>query len=217
MKKINNLRINSRAGDLDTCQQCPRHPENGFPVFAEGCEIHQNEQNPVILFLLRDPSSPKNKTIIGCSDDSRVCPWCHTDPSANNFREKIYPLLSGSVKILEKDKNGRYNVYFLNSVFHGPIKNTAPPAQAVRQCSNVVRDFISELKPKVIVALGREAQKSLKWIAGIDTQNQSSPVISKDIAYFWSFHPGPQSFNNKKGIILKDFQLLAEYINQSNN
>lgn len=209
---LEQIRLQSANASSEYCHDCPRHPSFGNTVYAEGCKKHQIQLNPKILFLWRDPSSPKNDNVIGCSNDSNVCPWCHTDNSANNFREEIYPELVRLVPELNKNSSGVYPVYCLNSVFHGPEENSTPPAKAIQCCSNVVNIFISQLKPKIVVALGLEAQKSLKWIAGINTKKMEKPVTVNSITYFWTFHPGPQSYNHKKNIIHDDMKVLANIV-----
>ncbi|MEM5836034.1 MAG: hypothetical protein QW040_03535 [Candidatus Aenigmatarchaeota archaeon] len=114
-------------GKFLCCQDCPRHPLRGNPVFAEGCSLHQTE-SPLILFVSQDPASPKRSGIIGCSADGRVCPWCHTDFSANNFREKLFPLIKKRLPGIEW--MGVIG-FIVSMLFYMARDNMPPPTRAV--------------------------------------------------------------------------------------
>lgn len=195
---IEALREVAHQGGFISCQGCPRHPEKRNPVFAEGCPEHQTSESPIILFVMCDPSSPQHKGIIGCSTDGRVCPWCHTDTSANNFRERLYPLIVKVVPCVEKGKGGRYPTYCINAVLHGPERNAPPSSKAIKACSEVLRAYVHLLKPKLVVALGVMARTSLAYSFDLpDFEKTSHPLIRDGVVFWWTYHQAGRSFNRK--------------------
>ncbi|MEM1515723.1 MAG: hypothetical protein QXH24_06755 [Candidatus Bathyarchaeia archaeon] len=209
-KNIACLRENARRGKFLCCQDCPRHPLRGNPVFAEGCPLHQTE-SPLILFVFQDPASPKRRGVIGCSADGRVCPWCHTDFSAINFREKLFPLIKEIVPEIEV--KGRYRIYCINAVLHGPRYNAPPPTRALRSCSHILKAYVRLLRPKIVMGLGIKARYSLALAFGIQNFEKAPyPVIREGIAFWWTYHQAQRSFLKKQYEIETRFKIIAEFL-----
>lgn len=209
-RTMDELRITARNKKLSPCGECPRHDD---PVFAVGCEKHQKQDSPTILFVFRDPSSPQKAGVTGCSADGRVCPWCHSDISANNFKEKLYPLILKEFP-RAKQERGRYPVYCINAILHGPCKNTRPPTRALKACSTIVKAYVNLLKPKLTVAVGLEVLRSLGFAYPplLNLREALRPVIVEGNAFWWTYHPAPQSYNNKREKLEKRFQEVGEYL-----
>jgi len=210
---IDSLREIASQGGFSCCQNCPRHPDNGNPVFAEGCPKHQTKRSPIILFVFRDPSSPQRKGVIGCSTDGRVCGWCHTDTSANIFRERLYPLIEKSFPEARVNEEGRYPIYCINAVLHGPKRNTSPPRKAVKACSHILKAYVRLLKPKLVVAVGIDARISVEYAFGLhNLEKASSPLYKDGIAFWWSYHHSGRSFNLRRKEIEQRFREIGEFL-----
>lgn len=212
-KTINDLYKNAKDCYFDCCQDCPRniHKLKGTkPVFAAGCQNHQIDKSPLILFILRDPSIPQNKSVQGCTDGN-VCGWCHDDQSAKNFREILFP------KLGIENYNDRYPVYSINAVLHGSKKNDKPPMKALHACSNIMKTYVRLLQPKLVIALGIDARNSIKRTYSLEKFEQAdapiaSSLVNTNIKFWWTFHPAPQSFNNNKDLIIKRFEQIRQYL-----
>lgn len=210
---IDTLREIANQGEFSCCQNCTRHPSRGNPIFAEGCPKHQTKGSPIILFVLRDPSSPQRKGVIGCSTDGRVCPWCHTDTSANNFRERLYPLIEEIFPQARVNEEGHYPVYCINAVLHGPNHNMPPSSKAVKACSYIFRAYVRLLKPALVVALGIDARTSVAYAFGLHGLEKASyPLIHDGTAFWWSYHQAGRSFNLRRQEIEQRFRQIGEYL-----
>jgi uracil-DNA glycosylase len=213
INKYSLLRKIASRGKFSCCQDCPRHPNKGNPVFAEGCPEHQTRNSPIVLFIFRDPSSPQRNGVIGCSTDGRVCGWCHTDTSANIFREKLYPLVEKSFPQARMNSEGRYPIYCINAVLHGPTRNTPPPRKAVKACSCVVKAYVRLLKPKLVVAVGIDAINSVEYAFNLrNLKEASSPIYKNGVYFWWSYHPSGRSFNLRKKEIQQRFKKIGEFL-----
>jgi uracil-DNA glycosylase family 4 len=211
---IDSLKEIASQGGFSCCQDCPRHPNKGNLVFAEGCPEHQTRDSPIILFVARDPSSPQRKGVIGCSTDGRVCPWCHTDTSANNFREILYPLIERIFPKARMNEEGRYPVYCINAVLHGPKHNAPPPRKAIKACSHIVKAYVRLLKPKLVIALGVDARTSIEYAFGLRGLERTSYPFYKDgVAFWWSYHHSGRVFNIRRQEIEHRFKQIGEYLN----
>ena len=115
-KCVKELRSMAQSREFECCKECPRSSKEDYPVFAAGCDKHQTNKFPDILFVLRDPSSPQKEGVTGCKDGN-VCYWCHDDPSAINMG-KVIEIIPG----FKKDKGLRYPAYFINAVLCGAKK-----------------------------------------------------------------------------------------------
>lgn len=197
---------------LPTCLNCSRFNDHEFPIYAFGCKKHQQPKSPLILFILRDPSSPQREGIIGCAQDGHVCPWCHTDQSANNFR-RFYDLITKECWKLEVNSVGKYPVYFINAVMHGADINTTPKMQEIRSCAEVVKQTIQIVKPKLVVGFGLDSIKSLEISYEFNNLRAASKPIQKDgIHIWWSFHTSPLSLARKENEVLTRFYEIGEWI-----
>jgi uracil-DNA glycosylase len=210
---IDSIREIASQGGFSCCQNCPRHPGKSNPVFAEGCPVHQTKNSPIILFVFRDPSSPQHKDVIGCSVDGKVCGWCHTDTSANIFREKLYPLIEKSFPQARINSEGRYPIYCINAVLHGPTRNTPPPRKAVKACSHIVKAYVRLLKPKLVVAIGVDARTSVEYAFNLHNLKDASSPLYKDGVYFWwSYHHSGRSFNLRGREIQQRFRQIGKFL-----
>jgi len=214
-KSLDVLRKIASKGGFSCCKECPRHPSHGNPVFAEGCVIHQTENSPLILFVARDPSSPQRRGVVGCSTDGRVCPWCHTDVSANIFREKLYPLIEEAFPQMKANREGRYPVYCINAVLHGPKRNSPPPTKAIKACSYILKTYVCLLQPKLVVALGVDARLALEYAFDLKGLKESSfPIVYNGISFWWCYHPSGRSFNIRQKEIRERFKQIGKYLKQ---
>lgn len=213
-ESIDELYKNAKECNFDCCQNCPiniHELKGGESVFASGCDKnHQTDKSPLILFVLRDPSIPQNKSVQGCTDGN-VCGWCHDDQSAQNFTKALFP------KLGTEGVNGRYPVYCINAVLHGSKKNEKPPKDAFNACSSIMKTYVRLLQPKLVIALGVDARNSIRRTFNLEqferaTAPMASPLVDSNTKFWWAFHPAPQSFNNKKDLIIKRFEKIGRYL-----
>jgi len=210
---VTELERKAKDRQFSCCKECPRYSKDKYSVFAAGCSEHQITTTPLILFITRDPSRPVNPNTIGCNADENVCAWCHTDGSANNFREKLYPILERDLSEIRKRKDGRFPVYAINAVLHGPERNTRPSTKARDSCSHILKAYVNLLNPKLVVALGCVARDSLKKTFNLPNfKDASSPIEHDGRAFWWTFHPSPRSYNRKKIDIEEGFERILEYL-----
>jgi len=213
-KCIKELRLKAKNREFNCCKECLRSSAEKYPIFAVGCEKHQTDKFPVILFVLRDPSSPQKEGITGCKQDGNVCYWCHDDPSAKNMGEIIEKIPG-----LKKDKGQRYPAYFINAVLHGAEKNQKPNSKTIKACSQILKTFIKLLKPKIVVALGLDARNAISYAYKKEMPNFkkkiTKPYIFDGMGFWWTYHTSPQSFNNKETEIRKAFDKIANFLNST--
>ena len=146
----------ARKGELESCQGCPRRPTlDNLTVFSENCKAHFASSHPLIMCLTRDPAGSPG----GSARTQVNCFYCNTDQTAQNVLHLFnkYLRIHG---ITPRDW------YATNAVKHGTIgENKAPDVVTIQKCSKVLEGEIQDLKPKIIIAFGKEAAESLAVIS----------------------------------------------------
>jgi DNA polymerase len=119
--------------ELDVCTRCDLHKQRKQPVFGEGCA------NAELMFVGEGPGE--------CED------------------EKGKPFVGPAGDVLDKMirymGTEREKVYIANIVMCRPPGNRKPKRAECEECSPFLMRQIAAIKPKVIVALGATAAKTL--------------------------------------------------------
>ena len=133
------------------CLGCSRNPQVGKTAFARPCLDHYGIAKNGLLFVLRDPGASSG----GASHSGKLCPIDNSDRTAGIIRRRLEQIRVPSELIC-----------FSNAILHGYYdKNSRADNEKERKkCKMVLGDLIGLLQPKIVIALGLEALRSVREI-----------------------------------------------------
>ena len=174
----------SLAGEIRACTACPLHRSARQAVPGEG------SAESGILFLGEAP---------GYNEDVQGRPFVG---AAGQLLDQL----------LEGIGLDRSKVFITNVVRHRPPENRDPLPEEVAACHVWFERHLAELKPKVVVTLGRHAM--YKFFPGESISRVHGRARKKDgITIFPVFHPAAALHQpSLRADLEKDFQALAKFL-----
>ena len=157
----------AKRGDLESCRLCPWSPAGwgSSPIaFGVSCREHgidyESSSKATSVSIAQDPANttPEKTGRLCAVHNSQE----YRDETAQNWLE----LWKAAVAQNEGGDHDPYlgSHYWTNAIMHGAPKGSQlsmQKTQAQRQCAHVLRKQIELLSPKVVVACGKVAAKSL--------------------------------------------------------
>ncbi len=180
--------------EIRNCIKCPLYKSRTNTVPGEG------SHNPAIMFIGEAPG--KQEDIQG-------------RPFVGRAGEYLTHLIS-TLDLKRED------VYITNVVKCRPPNNRDPTDEEIEKCLPYLRRQIKLLKPKIIVALGRHAAKTLARESGISFKGITRErgkisrvrIYGLEISLVYTYHPAAALYNpNLKNIIEGDFRKIKELLN----
>ena len=207
-----NLLESLESGSHAACTGCAWRPSSGRSVaFGTSCLKHGikwNQQSKAIsMQISQDPAGTTPE------ETGRLCAVCNSlNPTDKSAQQGIALWRAGVVRDSDGDAGTKYlsRHYWTNAVMHG-AKDRDYLESARSSCTAVLRDQISVLAPKVIIAGGRVAAKSLNDIGLLkNTWN----------AFRSSFHHGAYKeqaklVNGEAATIFVTYHASARSVNQT--
>ena len=172
--------------ELGTCKRCRLHETRDNIVFGEGCSTTD------VMFIGEGPGEEEDKT-------------------GRPFVGRAGQLLT---KIIEAMNLNREKVYIANIVKCRPPGNRNPMEDEVLHCSPFLREQVSIINPKVIVALGSPAT-CLLLNKKIKISQIRGDFIdwSENIKLMPTFHPAYLLRSpSEKRKVWDDMQKVMEYL-----
>jgi len=166
---MNNLFEESKSGNYIHCKNCPWNPKKVGPIaFGVSCEEHGIKwslgEKAISLQVVQDPAgTTPEKT-------GRLCFVHNSKNLSDKTAQHAYDLWKATVSYDVDSKSDNYlkNHYWTNALMHGADKVTQAHLRktqvleiARKQCSNILLEQIILTSPKVIIANGEIATKSL--------------------------------------------------------
>jgi len=181
--------------EIRNCIKCPLHKNRTNTVPGEG------STNPEIMFIGEAP---------GRQEDLQGRPF------VGRAGEYLTYLIS-TLGLRRED------VYITNVVKCRPPNNRDPTEEEIDKCLPYLRRQIELLKPKIIVALGRHAAKTLARESGISFKGitrergkiMKVKIYGLNISLVYTYHPAAALYNpNLKNIIEGDFNKIKELLKE---
>jgi len=178
---------------VDICRKCELYKSKTNSVPGEGCF------NADILFIGEAP---------GRNEDLKARPFVGRSG-------KILDELLNSINLTRED------VFITNIIKCRPPKNRNPKKNEIEACSIYLEKQIKIINPKIIATLGNFPSSFIFEKNGLE-YNKISNIHGKaykvikdnqELIIFPIFHPAVAVYNiNKKDLLLKDFKVLAYYL-----
>ncbi len=184
--------------EIRSCIKCPLSKNRTNKVPGEG------SYNPTIMFIGEAP---------GRQEDIQGRPF------VGRAGEYLTYLIS-TLGLRRED------VYITNVVKCRPPNNRDPTEDEIEKCLPYLRRQIKLLKPRIIVALGRHAAKTLARESGISfrgiTRERGKILKVKmyglDIDLVYTYHPAAALYNpNLKNIIEGDFDKIKNLLREGDS
>ncbi len=181
-----------KYGVFSYCGGCPRKPQAGQePWFGTSCrEHHSDGTNVDIAWMMADPGSEVRETKTLCVVHNL------RDSTSRNALRFLRKLGIGSTipeaevrrifrssnpgdqwfnQLTQPEQDKLRRIYPTNAVLHGSRANNL--SAAGRSCCPVIRRLISELSPKVLIAFGGQAAKTIFLIEREVGHEKSNPAL----------------------------------------
>lgn len=181
--------------EVRKCRKCPLHQDRINAVPGEG------SGEPIIMLVGEAP---------GRNEDIQGRPFVGR---AGEYLTYLISLLG-----MERD-----DVYITNVVKCRPPNNRDPIDTEIEKCLPYLKRQIKLLKPRIIVALGRYAAKTLASESGVSfkgiTRERGRIIKRKiyglDIYLVYTYHPAAALYNpNLKSIIEDDFKQVDKLLKE---
>ncbi|MEZ0394508.1 MAG: type-4 uracil-DNA glycosylase [Desulfurococcaceae archaeon] len=124
-------------------------------------------------------------------------------------------------ELMEEFSIRREEVYITNVVKCRPPGNREPRDDEIEACYPFLKRQIELVKPRVIVALGRHAARTLMGRAGLYFKSMASShgrsydveINGIRVKLFVTYHPASALYNPQmKDVLARDFRLLASLV-----
>ena len=85
-----------------------------------------------------------------------------------------------------------------------------PPKDMQRAAKEFTLPMIEIIKPKIVIALGKETFCALYNVCGHKTECKKNPFKLGDTKVFWQYHPAARISNEKKS---ENWKQMKDYLN----
>jgi len=166
---MNNLFEESKSGNYIHCKNCPWNPKKVGPIaFGVSCEEHGIQwslgKKAVSIQVVQDPAgTTPEKT-------GRLCFVHNSMNPSDKTAQHAYDLWKATISYDVNTTNDKYlkKHYWTNALMHGAdkvkhasLRKNNILEDAREHCANILSEQINLLSPKVIIANGEIASKSL--------------------------------------------------------
>lgn len=170
---INALLQKAQHGELDACAICPWSPKvAGKMAFGVSCNEHginwEKDETATSMIILQDPGGTTPERT------GRLCTVHNSKNQSDKTAQQGLDLWKAAVSLdFSSAETGGFlrHHYWTNATMHGASKNKNPELakQSIKEnarsaCNKVLEDQIKLIKPKVIIAGGVPAVRSLNEI-----------------------------------------------------
>lgn len=157
----------AKQGNLESCRSCPWSPaewESFHVAFGVSCREHgidyESSSKAVSVSIAQDPANTTP------SETGRLCAVHNSQKYRDKTAQNWLELWKAAVAQNEGGDRDLYlgSHYWTNAIMHGvptAYRTNKQKTQAQRQCTHVLRKQIELLSPRVVVACGEVAAKSL--------------------------------------------------------
>ena len=134
----------------------------------------------------------RTNTVFGCGNKNAKIMFIGEGPGADEDREGL-PFVGKAGKLMDMAFQGlgikREEVYICNIVKCRPPNNRTPLKEEANACLNYLRIQVMEVKPKIIVLLGRISLQNILGKEYKMTASRGKWVERKGIYYMPTWHP----------------------------
>lgn len=166
------------------------------------CSLYRNRKNPV------PGEGNKNADLMFIGE----APGAREDETGRPFVGAAGKLLT---ELIESIGLSRKNVYITNIVKCRPPGNRDPREEEINACLPYLIKQIKLIRPRIIVALGRHAGKTLFELSGLNWTNMSrlhgrvfnASINGISFKLTVTYHPAAALYNPRlKGSLIRDFR-----------
>lgn len=151
-----------QGGQYPACEGCPWNPKStGKAAFGVSCREHgvdwTVQGRAISMLIARDPAGTTPATT------GKLCGFCNTRNPTDHSANHGFQLWKAAVSLSESTQDStRYmkTHYWTNAIMHGVDKDSRM-IEARAYCRNILLEQIRLLSPKVIIACGKDAARSL--------------------------------------------------------
>lgn len=171
MQSIADILDAARTGDLEPCAGCPWSPKAEESVgFGVSCRDHgidwARDGRAVSMIVVQDPGDTTPH------ETGRLCAVHNAENPTDRTAQQSLRLWNAAVSLRTGDpQHGGYlrGHYWTNSIMHGASDSTGLRERRIMEtarthCTKVLEAQLRALRPKIVIASGAEAAKSLKSI-----------------------------------------------------
>ncbi len=162
---IRELLPKAENGNHSECRDCHWTPSGKRIAFGTSCRTHgvdwHNHCRPISMQIVQDPGDTTP------AETGNLCFTCNSENPTDRTAQQCFDLWRAAVSLrwdVETSDEYLKNHYWTNAILHG-APNTGNLRQYIddarQSCSSLLREQITLLSPRVIIACGESAANSL--------------------------------------------------------